>query len=247
MKGKIALLPIKGMIVSERIPGLRGMRTPSELIEVIEEIGTNKRIKGVIFEIDSPGGMDYASKKVADAIKKLPKSKVALIKSQGASGAYWVASNCDQIVADELSRVGSIGAWIARFDLSDFLNKFGIKVDVYRTGEFKGRGLPYEKPTEEEKKLLKKELAESYEIFLKEVAKNRKLTEEQIKEFSKGKVYLGKEAKELGLIDYFGDKEKAIEVIKELAKIKHPKLIDYEEVLKKRRPLIERLIDKFIS
>jgi protease-4 len=247
MKGKIALLPIKGMIVSERIPGLGGMKTPSELMEVIEEIGANKRIKGVIFEIDSPGGMDYASKKVADAIKKLKKAKVALIKSQGTSGAYWIASNCERIVADELSRVGSIGAWIARFDLSDFLEKFGIKVDVYRTGKFKGRGLPYEKPTEEEKELLKKELSESYEIFLQEVAKNRKLTKEQIKEFSKGKVYLGKEAKSLGLIDYFGNKEKAIEVAKELTKIKHPKLVDYEEVLKKRRPLIERLIDKFVS
>ena len=247
MRDKIALLPIKGMIVSERLPGIKGMWVPSELIEVIEEIGSNRRIKGVVFEIDSPGGMDYASKKVADAVKKLKRAKVALIKSQGTSGAYWVASACDRVVADELSRVGSIGAWVARFDLSDFLEKFGIKVDVYRTGEFKGRGLPYEKPTEEEKELLKKELKESYEIFLKDVAKNRKLTREQVKEFSKGKAYLGKEAKALGLIDCFGDREKAVEVAKELAKIRHPKLIDYEETLRKKRPLIERLIDKFIS
>jgi protease-4 len=246
-KGKIALVPVKGLIVSERMPWLRGVKTPAELMGLIEEIGTNKKVAGVIFEIDSPGGMDYASKKVAEAVKNLKKPKVALIKSQGASGAYWIASACDCILADELSRVGSLGAWVTRLDLSDFLEKFGIKVDIFRTGEFKARGLPYEKPTEEEKELLKKELEESYKIFLEQVKKNRKMTEKQIKEFSQGKVYLGKEAKSLGLVDGFGDRPQAIETLKELAKLKKVELIDYEEELRRRKPFLERFLERFFS
>ena len=121
------------------------------------------------------------------------------------------------------------------------MKKFGIDVETLKTGIHKGLGLPYEKPTEEERELVKKELDEIQDSFLNAVAKNRKLDDAKVKELSTGKAYLGREGKEMGLIDHLGGKELAIRIAKERSGIKREKIVDYGE--RKRKGFLRRLIE----
>lgn len=104
--------------------------------------------------------------------------------------------------------------------------------------------LRYEKPTEEERELMKKELDEIQGSFLNAVAKNRKLDDAKVKELSTGKVYLGREGKEMGLIDHLGSKELAIRIAKERSGIKREKIIDYGE--RKRKGFLRRLMEEMM-
>jgi len=239
-KGTIAIIPIKGMVTSEEsIFGL--MSASTEVIKDIEEVEKKRKIKAVIFEINSPGGTPFASKEIATCIENMEKPAIAWVREHAASGAYWIASACDEIVADELSTVGSIGAMSIRPDIGELMKKFGIDVETLKTGIHKGLGLPYEKPTEEERELMKKELDEIQDSFLNAVAKNRKLDDERVKELSTGKAYLGREGKEMGLIDHLGGRELALRIAKERSGIKREKIVDYGE--RKRKGFLRRLIE----
>ncbi|MGB3459603.1 MAG: signal peptide peptidase SppA [Halobacteriota archaeon] len=242
-KGSIAIIPIKGMITSEESAfGL--MAASTVLIKDIEEAENKRKIKAVIFEINSPGGTPFASKEIATSIENMDKPAIAWIREYAASGAYWIASACDEIVADELSTVGSIGAMSIRPDIGELMKKFGIEVETLRTGRYKGMGLPYEKLTEEERELMKKELDEIQDNFLNAVAKNRKLDDAKMKELSTAKVYLGREAKDMGLIDLLGGKELAIRIAKERSGIRKEKIIDYGE--RKRKGLLRRVMEEMM-
>ncbi len=239
-KGTIAIIPIKGMVTSEEsIFGL--MSASTEVIKDIEEVEKKRKIKAVIFEINSPGGTPFASKEIATCIENMEKPAIAWVREYAASGAYWIASACDEIVADELSTVGSIGVMSIRPDIGELMKKFGIDVETLKTGIHKGLGLPYEKPTEEERELVKKELDEIQDSFLNAVAKNRKLDDAKVKELSTGKAYLGREGKEMGLIDHLGGKELAIRIAKERIGLKREKIVDYGE--RKRKGFLRRLIE----
>jgi len=244
-KGAIAIIPIKGMITSEE-PLFGLMAASTEIIRDIEEVEKKRKIKAVIFEINSPGGTPFASKEIANRIESMEKPAIAWVREHAASGAYWIASACDEIVADELSTVGSIGAMSIRPDIGELMKKFGIDVETLKTGTYKGLGLPYEKPTEEERELMKKELDEIQHTFLNAVAKNRKLDlgDAKVKELSTGKVYLGREGKEMGLIDHLGGKELAIRIAKERSGIKREKIIDYGE--RKRKGVLRRLMEEMM-
>ena len=241
-KGAIAIIPIKGMITSEE--SAFGLMTAStEVISDIEEAEKKRKIKAVIFEINSPGGTPFASKEIATCIGNMDKPAIAWVREYAASGAYWIASACDEIVADELSTVGSIGVMSIRPDIGELMKKFGIDVETLKTGIYKGLGLPYEKSTEEERELMKKELDEIQDSFLSAIVKNRGLdmNDAKVKDLSTGKVYLGREAKEVGLIDHLGGRDLAIRIAKERSGIKKEKIVDYSE--RRRKGLLRRVME----
>jgi len=253
-QNRIVIIPVKGTISSEGIPSLpfplpAAMRVTSatEIIKFLEEVKQNKKVKAVILEINSPGGTPFPSREIAEAIKKVEKPTVAWVKEYATSGAYWVASACDVVVADALSTVGSIGVMSIRPDLSELMKKFGVDVNAVSSGIHKLFGLPFMKPTSEEKETVKQEIDAIQKEFIEEVASNRKLTREAIECVSTGKVFMGREAKSLGLVDYLGGKEKAIEVAKEKAGITSYKLIDYNQKMQKPKGLLPRLLGAYHS
>ncbi|MEK6841192.1 MAG: signal peptide peptidase SppA, partial [Nanoarchaeota archaeon] len=216
---EILVIPIYGVISNENsnLPFSSSEVNSDSIISSIKTAKENKNIKAVIFEINSPGGTVVASKEIADAVKKLNKPKVALIRDIGASGAYWIASSTDKIIADELSITGSIGVISSYLEFSGLLNEYGITYERLVTGEYKDVGSPYKNLSEEERNLIQSKLNKIDQVFLNNVKENRKLKD--TKKIQTGEFFLGIEAKELGLIDYLGNKETAIEVAKNLSKI----------------------------
>jgi len=249
MKGKIAIIPIKGTIVSESgfifplpVPIKVGGTISSEIIEFLEEVEKNKKIKAIVLEIDSPGGTPYPCKEIAMRIQNFSKPVIAWVKESATSGAYWIASACKKIVADHLSIIGSIGVTSLRPDFTELLKKFGIDIETLASGIHKTLGLPFQKTTPEEKEILKQEIEIIYQHFLQEVAKNRNLSEEVVKEISTGKIYLGEEAKRIGLIDILGGKNEALKTAQEITKLKTYQIVDYNKKIGQPKGLLSKLL-----
>lgn len=228
-ENQILIIPISGEISNSNSNTLLSSNTVSSesIIQSIEKAKETDNIKAVIFEINSPGGTVVASKEIAEAVKKLNKPKVALIRDVGASGAYWIASSTDKIVADELSITGSIGVISSYLQFSDLFDKYGIKYERLVSGQYKDAGTPYKNLSEEERAIIQDKLNKIDQLFLNEVKKNRNLT--NTKRIETGEFFLGMEAKQLGLVDYLGNKDKAIEVAKQLSNIKEAKLVEFKE------------------
>jgi protease-4 len=256
MPGAIAIIiPIRGIIVSGEssnispiplLPMGGGSATYSEeLIKYLKKAEQNRKVRAFIFEIDSPGGTPYASKEIADAIKKLKTPTVAQIREYGTSGAYWIASSCDKIVADPLSSIGGIGTRAERMDFSELAKKIGVKIDTFLKGEYKGMGSPYAEPTEKEKSFIEEQVSAFNEYFVEEVRKNRNIEDEKILEnITSGKPYMGKEALDMGLIDYLGNAERALEVASELAGARLK--TDYAKIGHEKESLGTKLLKRMI-
>lgn len=253
MKKPIAVtIPIRGIIISGGampigpLPfmSLTGEVTQSsDIVGYIRGLESDRRVKAVILEIDSPGGTPYASKEIADVVKKFKKPTVAQIREHGTSGAYWIASACNKIVADPLSSIGGIGTRAERIDLSELAKKIGIKVDTFVKGEYKGVGSPYSKLSEKEKKFIEEHVEVFNKYFVDEVKRNRNIKDGKVLEdISSGKFYLGKEAQDLGLVDYLGDAEKALQVACKLAGMDLK--IEYRKEKREKYGLLFRLLKR---
>ena len=228
---KIAIVKIQGAISSDsmKIPFQTSIATSSKIVEYLEAAEKSKAIKGIILEINSPGGTVLASKDIADKVKSIEKPVVALIRDMGTSGGYWVASAADKIVADPMSVTGSIGVISAYLEFSELFEKYGITYEGMKSGELKDIGSPFKKLTDEERKILQSKIDRIHEYFIKEVSTNRKLSEADTRELATGVYFLGEEAKEIGLVDYLGNRELAINITKELAGIDEASIVTYDE------------------
>lgn len=226
----IGLIRIAGPITVEGGDSVLGRGASStKVIENIEKASKNSGIKVIIFEINSPGGTVVASREIAHAVKKLNKPTVAWIREVGASGAYWIASSTDRIVADRLSITGSIGVTSSYLEFTGLMDKYGIGYEKLAAGEFKELGNPFAQLTAKEKQILQKKIDRIQEVFIEEIAENRGLTDSQKRAVKSGLFYLGEEALELNLIDVLGNKDTAIDVAKKLADLKDGNIVEYKE------------------
>src|SRR3989344_2238928 len=122
VSNQIVVIPINGVIRTEGSTGFidENVASSSVIVSFIEKAEKNNAIKGILLEINSPGGTVIASKEIAESVKKSKKPTVAWIREVGASGAYWVASSSDAIVADPLSITGSIGVISSYLEFGGF-------------------------------------------------------------------------------------------------------------------------------
>jgi len=227
---KIAVIPITGTITLQGDSNFIKTTTSAEdIVKKIKEAEEDSSVKGIILEINSPGGTVMGSKRIADVVKVTEKPTVALITEYGASGAYWVASQCDYIYADELSIVGSIGVMGSYLELSGLLDSYNVTYQRIVGGEYKDISNPLKPMSAEEEVIIQERIDTIHTYFVTEVANGRNISYSEAKEFSEGLFYLGLEAKEINLIDDFGDRAKAVNKTKELAGIKEGKVIEYKE------------------
>jgi len=228
--GNVAVIPIKGVIVSDDIDSVfsSGFVSSTEIIATIESVKANPSIEAVIFEINSPGGSAVASDEIGQAIKGINKTTVAWIREVGASGGYWVASSCDVIVANRMSITGSIGVFSSYLEFSGLMSDHNVTYQRLVSGDYKDMGSPFRKLTPEEENMLQTQLDKVHEFFIEEIALNRNLGIEETRQFSNGMIYLGEEARDLGLVDILGGKIETVGYIEDELGIK-PKLIFYEK------------------
>ena len=152
LSGNVALIPIEGVIVGTDDGEFLFESVTSSLdtVELIEKADRNPNIKAIILEINSPGGSAVASEEIANAIKKTNKTTVAWIREIGTSGAYWVSSASDHIVANRVSITGSIGVIASYLEFPGLLDRYNITYQRLVSGKYKDIGSPYKEMTTEE-------------------------------------------------------------------------------------------------
>ena len=242
-RGNVALIKINRVIVGDDEGGFLSGNTASssDIVKLIEKAGSNPNIKAIILEINSPGGSAVASSEIADAVKKTNKTTVAWIREIGTSGAYWVASSADYVVANKASITGSIGVIASYLEFDGLLDRYNVTYRRLVSGKYKDLGSPFKEMTEEEEKIFQKNLDSIRDFFVDEVAKNRKLRKSDVDRIATGVFYLGGEAKSLGLIDELGGKQEAIAYIEKKEGIK-AEITEY----KKEKTLLD-ILSKVMS
>ena len=215
LNGNVALIPIDGIILgsddSEFL--FESITSSLDAVELIEKADKNPNIKAIILEINSPGGSAVASEEIAKAVKKTNKTTVAWIREVGASGAYWVASSSDYVIANRVSITGSIGVIASYLEFPGLLERYNVTYQRLVSGNYKDIGSPYKEMTNEERVIFQRNLDEIRDYFVSEVAKNRNLNKKDVDKIANGLFYLGTEAKELGLVDDLGGKDEVISYI----------------------------------
>lgn len=209
--GNVAVIPVKGVIVGDRGTDLfaTGYTISSDIVNQIENAEKNPAIKAIVIEINSPGGSAVASAEIAAALHDAKKPTIAVIREVGASGAYWVASATDHVIAHEVSITGSIGVFASYLQYGDLLTRFNVSYERFVAGEHKDMASPYREMTSEEKELYQKTINAMHAVFIREVATARNLDYETVEALATGQIYLGSEALDLGLVDQLGSKQEA--------------------------------------
>jgi len=182
-----------------------------EIVEQIEEFGSNDSITAVVLRVDSPGGGVAASQEIYDAVKELKEKKkvVASMGSIAASGGLLIACAADKIVANPGTITGSISAIMQFANFEELLKKIGMKSSVVKSGEYKDIGSPVREMTPEEKIIIQELVDDIYNQFVDVIVKDRNLPREKVVEIADGRVFSGRKAKELGLVDQLGDMSSA--------------------------------------
>jgi protease IV len=210
----VAIISINGPIMESESSFSRPSVKSSVLAKYIKEADGDPWVKAIILKIDSPGGTLVPSKSIADAVSKAKKPVISVIRSVGASGAYMVAASSDYIIADELSSVGSIGVIGSYLEFDGFLESYNISYRRLVSGEHKDMGVPFRELTEKEEELLQNDINFVHDYFVERVAFDRKMEISDVKRAADGRVFFGRRALELGLIDQLGDLETAEEKLK---------------------------------
>lgn len=206
-----------------------GKITP-KLAEVIADVRKDKDIKAVVLRVNSPGGSALVSEYILREMKLLKEKKPVVVSfgNVAASGGYYISCAADSIVAEPTTITGSIGVFGLFFTGKDLIeNKMGIKLDSYGTNKHSdfGGASPLPMPvssrrlTDFERNIIQEGVEDIYDVFISHVAEGRKLTKEQVDAIGQGRVWVGRDAKEIGLVDKFGGLIDAIDVAKKMAKI----------------------------
>ncbi|MBI2575819.1 signal peptide peptidase SppA [Candidatus Woesearchaeota archaeon] len=212
--GNVAVIPVHGVILSNGDSYFDEQATSSsEIVQFIEDAEDDPSIRAMVFDINSPGGSAVASQEVADAVQKSTKPTVAWIRDSGTSGAFWVATAADKVVANPMSITGSIGVTASYLQFSGLLQDYNVSYEVLTAGRLKEVGSPFKALTQEERKLFQEQLDELHTYFIQAIAANRNLSEAMVRDYATGMFFLGSKAKELGFVDVLGGKDEVKQIL----------------------------------
>jgi protease-4 len=216
---RIALIYGQGMIFSgEGYFQTMGSETVARWIRAAREDPT---IAAVVFRVDSPGGSAVASDSIWREVMLCRKEKPFIVSMSdvAGSGGYWISMAAHKIVAQPQTLTGSIGVISGKFNIKKLSEKLGINAEKVGYGKKVDIYSPFRSLTPDERQLFKKEILWIYDRFLSQAAEGRKMSKEDVDKIGKGRVWTGRQAKELNLVDEIGGLARAIDVAKDLAGI----------------------------
>jgi protease-4 len=231
---KVALVRIEGPIIDSK-----------HFVDEIKEYADDSSIKAIVLRVDSPGGVVAPSQEIYAEVKRAVSNKevVASMGAVAASGGYYVAAPSTKIVANPGTITGSIGVIMEIPNFEGLMDKVGIKTTVIKSGRYKDMASAMRKLTPEERRLLQGVMDDVHEQFIQAVAEGREMTFEDVAKLSDGRIFSGRQAKELGLVDELGSLEDAIDLTAELVGIEgEPEIVE-----KKRKLTFMELLQGEIS
>ncbi len=211
-KGYVAVIRIDGPIyggADSESPWADVSGAASErLMREFRQAREDSRAKAVLVRINSPGGSSAATQEIAEEIDKLRSSGKPVVISMGdmcASAGYWLACKGDYIFANPSTITGSIGVYMDYTNVEDLLGKLGVKNDIIKSGPHKDILSMYRPMTDEERAMLQQMVDDIYHQFVRVVADGRHMDEAQVEKLADGRVFTGRQAQDVGLVDAMGN------------------------------------------
>jgi protease-4 len=230
LEDTIAVVRLEGVIMDTRY-----------LTDKLKTLDDNEKVKGIILEINSPGGAVAPTQQLYLRIMKMHKPVYAVMETVAASGGYYTAAACDKVYALDSTITGSIGVIMEYTNFRGLMDKFGVESVVIKSGKMKDVPSPTRELTEEEQKYLQGNINDFYEQFLRDILKRRKIDEKKLRELADGRVFSGRQAKSLGLIDVTGTREDAEDAMKKQLDMPDIKV---EEFYQPEQSLLKSLMSK---
>ncbi len=221
---RIALIYATGMIAS----GPSSYDSPSgqvvgsdTLIEYLRKARADGSIKAIVLRIDSPGGSAIASDVIWREVMltRAVKPVIASMSDVAASGGYYIAMPAHAIVAEPATLTGSIGVVMLKFVIDGTLKKLGINMERVTSGRYADLYSPVRAFTPEERVKVREQMQATYDTFVEKAADGRHTTPERIDAVGQGRVWTGRQAREIGLVDELGGLDRAIAVAKQRARL----------------------------
>ena len=246
IKDRIAVVFAKGPILYGE--GSESIIAQGIFVETLEELSKDDWIKAVVLRVDSPGGSALTSELIWRTIEKLKKSKPVIVSmgNVAASGGYYIAAGADHIFADPLSITGSIGVFATLPNVKGFLDDIGIQAQSVETHPNALGYSPFQTLNKSYEQQMISGIENIYDIFKERVIQGRELSPEAVENLAQGRVWSGKQALKLGLIDDLGDLQDAITLaandldIEDYNVIEYPKFEEnLENMLKGITPSLE--------
>ncbi len=233
---KVGVVEVLGVITSS-----------SAIIEQLHEYRDDASIKAVVLRVDSPGGGVGPSQEIHDEVRLLQDIKPVVVSmgSAAASGGYYVAAPAELIIANPGTITGSIGVIMEFTNFQDLLEKIGLRSQVVKSGQHKDIGSPVRPMTDEDRAILQAMIDDVHSQFIEAVAAGRDLPAEKVRELADGRIFTGRQASELGLVDELGGLQVAIRRAAELGGIDGEPHVVYPPEEKPR--LIDFLIEESIQ
>lgn len=217
---KVAVVRVSGIILDS-----------TSVIEELKEYSNDRSVKAIVLRVDSPGGGVAPSQEIYEEILKIKEKKKVVVSmgSVAASGGYYISAPADVIVANAGTLTGSIGVIMEIPNVSGLMEKIGVETQVVKSGRHKDMASVFKSLTPEEKEILQTVLDDVHDQFIEAVSEARGMKYEVVKKLSDGRIFTGRMAKELGLVDELGNLEDAIMLAGKLAGIKGEPEVVYKE------------------
>lgn len=229
VRDQVGVVEVEGAIVDSR-----------KIIEQLHSFHENGSVKAIVLRIDSPGGGVGPSQEIHDEVKRIDADKPIVVSmgSVAASGGYYIAAPAREIFANPGTLTGSIGVIMEFANFQELLEKIGLHSEVVKSGKHKDIGSPVRPMTEEDRALLQALIDDVHSQFVDSVATGRHLDVQTVRRLADGRIFTGRQARELGLVDELGSLEAAVRRAGELGGIDgkpkvvypptdKPKLIDF--------------------
>ena len=217
---RIALIRVEGVILDSK-----------ETVAELKKFGESSTVKAIVLRIDSPGGGVVPSQEIHDAVKRVRnknnKTVVASMGTVAASGGYYIASATDRIMANPGTLTGSIGVIMELANFQGLFKKLGVENVVIKSGRYKDIGSPFRKMTPEDRRMLQAVMDDVHRQFIEAVAEGRSLDIEEVLPLADGRIFTGRQAKDVMLVDELGNLDDAIRLAADMVGIEgEPKVVE---------------------
>lgn len=216
------------------------------LSKTIREAREDKKIKAIVLRVNSPGGSALASETILRemALAREVKPVIVSMGDVAASGGYYIACQADTIVANPTTITGSIGVFGVLMNAKEMINnKLGITIDTVKTNKHADIGSIFRPLTNVERQIIQNSVVSIYDTFISRVSEGRNLSKEYVDSVGQGRVWTGRDALDLGLIDVLGGLETAIKLSSEMAGLENYRIVN----LPKQKDPLEVLIDDIMN
>lgn len=212
---KIAVVHLDGAIMDLGTGGFFEQNDYKTVIRSLQKAFNDKTVEGIVFKVDSPGGGVYETaeihRTIVEGLEETDKPFYVSMGNMAASGGYYVAAPADKIFANPSTITGSIGVIMESVNFTGLAEKYGVTFNTIKSGKHKDIMSSTREMTEEEEEILQSMIDEMFDEFVRVIAEGRNLDEKRVREIGDGRIYTGKQAKEIDLVDEIGNLDDTID------------------------------------